>query len=249
MENLKKYASLQKAVLAKVSKIIENPDLYTREVLRGKSAAKKLIKISFLIFCLILCPDIPSNAKNLNKTIQPIVNIERCPVGSPINLPPNFCRFLGQNKEEIVSEINRYTDFQIGKFADKKFEKKINNDYSMIIFQTKDNSATAIYLFDKNKICIGHILMSLYSMCKGYFGVDDVYRLHANSNYLKGKRIFKSNDNFFESIHNNFVERYGIRSKNKYNNLFLDAFYPQELSNILEPLIIKHLGKSVEYKK
>lgn len=42
IENLKKYASLQKAVLAKVAKIIENPDLYTREVLRGKSAARKL---------------------------------------------------------------------------------------------------------------------------------------------------------------------------------------------------------------
>lgn len=42
IKNLKKYISLKNDVLSKVDKIIENPDLHTREMLQGKSSVRKL---------------------------------------------------------------------------------------------------------------------------------------------------------------------------------------------------------------
>jgi len=40
--NLKKYASLQKSILSKVTKILENPEIHTREILKGKSGDRKI---------------------------------------------------------------------------------------------------------------------------------------------------------------------------------------------------------------
>ena len=42
IENLKKYSSLRKSILAKVEKIIENPEQHTREILTGKTNIRKL---------------------------------------------------------------------------------------------------------------------------------------------------------------------------------------------------------------
>jgi mRNA-degrading endonuclease YafQ of YafQ-DinJ toxin-antitoxin module len=42
IKNLKKYISMKKDILSKVEKIIEDPELHTREALQGKSSARKL---------------------------------------------------------------------------------------------------------------------------------------------------------------------------------------------------------------
>lgn len=41
IKNLKKYISLKDAILGKVDKILENPELNTREVLQGRSSMRK----------------------------------------------------------------------------------------------------------------------------------------------------------------------------------------------------------------
>lgn len=42
IENLRKYASLQKSILSKIEKILEDPERHTREILKGKSISRKL---------------------------------------------------------------------------------------------------------------------------------------------------------------------------------------------------------------
>jgi len=42
IRDLKKYAALKKSVLDRIGKILSDPDLYTREKLRGKSSVRKL---------------------------------------------------------------------------------------------------------------------------------------------------------------------------------------------------------------
>jgi len=211
----------------------------------------KLITVFFLSIGIIIFSTIQLIAKNIDN-VSPIININRGPgTGASVSpfRPPNFNKFLGLNKGEVVSTLTIGKNMFGEKLFDKKFDVEINNQYSLIIFQT-DRLTLGIYIFSKDAECIGYVLMDPFELYSSE--TEKISNLTPNNNYLQGQRLWASYDKIHESIHDGFIERYGIQLKESYNMqhdiLFLDAFYPQELNSIIEPLIVKHLGKSVEYQ-
>jgi len=140
----------------------------------------------------------------------------------------------------------------------QKIKKEKTNNYKILFFSANEDSNEAlyhglgIYIIDLSvNLSIGYCLLeqkSNFNNRPDPEAYKNINQLSSNNQYLKQDLIIPENItlNLYEIAHDGFIERYGIAQMSGRDVVVLDAFYPAELENTLQPYIIEQLNKSLQ---
>ncbi|MBT9547441.1 MAG: hypothetical protein IV090_18755 [Candidatus Sericytochromatia bacterium] len=177
----------------------------------------------------------------------PIDSQRRLPTEAEPFFIYSFGRHLGDDKNTVDQTINNKFDivFEHDKKASKNFyrqKKSLSQNIEQYAVMKKNGELLkcAGYIFNADNRVKGFYIFE-YIDIENPILITQIKNMTYNSSYLSDLNL-KYGDyeiTFYEEKHQGFIERYGIISyeNGTYQDLILDAFYPEELESEIQPII------------
>lgn len=182
--------------------------------------------------------------------IEPKIGIDsqrRLPTEAEPFFIYSFGRHLGDDKITVDQTINKKFDiaFKQDYKASKNFyrqKKTLSQNIEQYAVMKKNGEflKCAGYIFNNDNKVKGFYIFE-YTDIENPIIITQIKSMPHNASYLSDLNL-KSGDyeiTFYEEKHHGFIERYGILSyeNGTYQDLILDAFYPEELESEIQPII------------
>lgn len=156
-----------------------------------------------------------------------------------------FNQNLGLERSTVDDLVNKYFQYIFDKQVPKQVELKKSTPIPQLVqyavVDKKGEIGTcAGYVFATSQHVRGYYIFE-YTPIKNKALIEQIKQMQLNQNYLSDV-VLKAGDyeiTFYESKHEGFVERYGVLTDKDgmYQNLILDAFYPEEMETVIQPTI------------
>ncbi len=199
---------------------------------------------------LLISTSILINSNNAFANPEPSVNFDGN-LGKIDKYNPNTYSYL--SKADYLRMIGKRNNEIYSKYPNVKKDEKIKfKDHTFLSFKSNlDKEPYLIkqgtYILNSSDICVGYLLIQDFSV-EEFLDQTILNTIEslAKNNSLKGKFQIPSNIQIivYQRDAGNFIERYVVAKTRFEKLLLLDAFYPKELDNTFEALIISTLSNN-----
>jgi len=173
--------------------------------------------------------------------------------GADTSIIMYYYRLLNYHPSQITKRIKKDSNNRAEKISTQKSEFFTILAYSdKNLFLNENFDGMGLYIIDRStSISVGYCLLEQKPHFLGKSAPKEyaqIKLLTPNDQYLQQDLVIPENVtlNFYETVHDGFIERYGIAQMSGRDVVVLDAFYPAELESTLQPYIIEQLNKSVQ---